>query len=85
MFHRLISLGLSVSSVSLSVFIFGSSDPFAVVAYAVPSIFLVGGEGTLVLVFILTFAFKDASTFVKLCCFIDQKSSNQKCTSSLLK
>lgn len=85
MFHRLISLVLPISSVGLSVFAFGSSDPFIVVACAVPSIFLVVGKGTLVFVFMLTSVFKGPSTFVKLCYFIDQNSTNQKCTSSLVK
>lgn len=52
MFHRLINIGLPVRSIGLSVFIFGSSDPFTVVAHAVPSVFLVAGEGTLVFIFI---------------------------------
>jgi len=75
MFHGLIK--------RLSVFSFGSSDSFVVVAHAVPSVFLVAGEGTLIFVFILTSVFKSVSTFVKLCYFINQKSTNQKCTSSL--
>lgn len=85
MFRRLISIGLPVSSIGLSVFIFGSSDPFTVVAHAFPSIFLVVREGTPVFIFILTSVFKGASTFVNLCCFVDQKSTNQKGTSSLVK
>lgn len=72
MFHRLVKC--------LSVFLFGSSDPFIVVAHAVLSIFLVAGEGTLVFVFILTSLFKSVSTFVKFYYFI-----NQNCTSSLVK
>lgn len=75
MFHRLIKC--------FPVFLFGSSDPFIVEVQAVLSIFLVAGEGTLV--FILTTVFKSVSTFVKLCYFINEKSTNQKCTSSFVK
>lgn len=85
MFHWLISLGLPVRSIGLVVFVFGSSDPFIVVAHAVLSIFLMVGEGTLVFVFILTSVFIGASTFVKLFYFFDQKCTNQKCTSSVAK
>lgn len=77
MFHRLVKC--------LSEFLFGSSYPFIVVAHAVPSIFLVAGEETLVFVFILTSLFKSISTFVKFYYFINQKSTNQNCTSSLVK